>query len=73
MGWLNEIIKRGSRLRLKELGYERELPENPTLDDIKKEAFSIGQLAKEVQNTKHHWSDEQWREISKAIENLEKK
>lgn len=47
------------------------LPENPMLDDLKKEAYLIGQLAKEVQNVEHPWSEEQWRRISKAIEKIE--
>lgn len=48
------------------------LPENPTLADFQNEAFRIAQLAKEVQNVEHHWSADQWREVSKAIERLEK-
>jgi len=69
--WLDKILRKGLKIRLAEKGIE--LPENPTLDDFKKEAMRISQLAKEVQNTKRIWSDEQWRKISKAIEKLEYK
>ena len=73
MSWLSSILIRGAKLRLKEMGQESTLPDNPTIADIKKEAISIGQLAKEIQNESHHWSDDQWRKISKAIEALESK
>lgn len=73
MTWLSKILLRGRKLRMKEVGYESTLPENPTFADFKKEAHSIGQLAKEIQNNDHHWSDEQWRKISKTIEKLEDK
>ena len=66
--WLDKILRKGLKIMAAECGSE--LPENPTLDDFK-EATRIGQLAKELQNTDHHWSNEQWRKISKAIEKLE--
>jgi len=47
------------------------LPANPKLEDFLREARDISQLAKMVQNIEHHWSPEQWREISKAIEKIE--
>ena len=69
MSWLDGIIKRGLALRRREFGWSN--PDNPTLDDTLKEAVRIGQLAKEGQNIHHLWTDAQWREISKAIEELE--
>ena len=69
--WLDKILRNGLKIRAAECGSE--LPENPTMDDFKKEAMRIGQLAKEIQNIDHHWSEEQWREISKAIEAVEDK
>jgi hypothetical protein len=71
MSWLDSILSRGRWLRARECGSQ--LPENPTIADFKIEAFRIGQLAKELQNSGHHWSDAQWREISKWIERLENK
>lgn len=73
MTWLNRILQRGHKLRMKEIGFESTLPENPTLADFKKEAHLIGQLAKEIQNQDHYWSDEHWKKISKTIEKLEDK
>jgi len=49
-----------------------EIPDNPTIDDFRRAAAQIGQNAKEVMNTQRPWSDEHWREISKAIEKLER-
>lgn len=49
------------------------LPEKPSFADFKKEAREIAQLAKEVQNVRHCWSDEEWRKISRIIERLEEK
>ena len=69
--WLDKILRKGLKIRLAESGSE--LPENPTMDDFKKEGMRIVQLAKELQNTEHHWSDKQWREISKALEGIEDK
>lgn len=73
MGWLNDILLRGAKLRLKELGAESTLPDNPTAADIRREAYLLTQLAKEVQNSKPggFWSQSHWREISKAIERIE--
>lgn len=70
MGWLDDLLRRARGLKKQECG--NMLPENPTLADFQNEAFRIAQLAKEVQNVKHHWSADQWREVSKAIERLEK-
>ncbi len=69
--WLDKILQRGHRIRKAECGSE--LPDNPTMDDIRKEVYRIAQMAKEVQNNTKYWSEKDWREISKAIEAVEDK
>jgi len=69
---LGDILHKALRLKALEAGSE--LPENPTLDDFKKEAFRIAQLAKELQSSTPggHWDQEHWQKISKQIEKIEK-
>lgn len=43
---LADVLSHGAWLKGRENGLE--LPENPTLDDFKKEAFRIAQLGKEL-------------------------
>jgi uncharacterized protein Yka (UPF0111/DUF47 family) len=43
-----------------------------TDEEIIKAVFELAQMVKEVQNVEKHWTEEQWREISKAIERLER-
>lgn len=69
MGWLQDILDSARRIKARECGST--LPDNPTLADLRREAFYIAQLAKEDQNMNKRYSDEQWRKLSKAIERLE--
>lgn len=69
---LSDILGRAAKIKQQEAREQLGLPENPSIADFRRVARDIGQQAKEVQNTMHHWSDDQWRKISQSIEKLER-